>query len=260
MVHSTVDVKISSPTMTFAEYLEYEGEPGILYELEHGHLIEMATTTGLHNQICKFLTVEFLRHFVASNMNLVAIDLTGVRTQKNTSRIPDVVVCERSFWTNICKEKGAAVLDFNQKPLLVVEVTSQNWHVDYNDKLAEYSHLDIPEYWIVDPDRSRVKLCSKTPGKRNYSEQDFLPGSSVQSVQFPGLVLPVNLVLAPPDVDYLVREEQKLRQELEQLKQLNLAERQRADAAEKRADAAEKRAQQLAQRLQALGIDPDSIN
>lgn len=253
MVHSTVDVKISSPTMSFDEYLEYEGEPGILYELEHGHLIEMATTTGLHNQICKFLAVEFLRHFVASNMNLVAIDLTGVRTQTTTSRIPDVVVCDSSFWKNICDQKGAAVLDFNQKPLLVVEVTSQNWRVDYNDKLTEYSGLNIPEYWIVDPDRSRVRLCSKTPGKGNYSEQDFLPGSSVRSVQFPGLVLPVNLVLEPPDVDYLVREEQKLRQELEQFKQLVDAERQRADAAEQRAFL-------LAQRLQALGIDPDSIN
>jgi len=46
MVHSTVDVNISPQTLSFAEYLEYEGEPGVLYELYRGQLIEMATTTG----------------------------------------------------------------------------------------------------------------------------------------------------------------------------------------------------------------------
>ncbi len=97
MVGSTVDVNISQKTLSFAEYLEYSGEPGVLYELYRGQLIEMPTTTGLHNLISKFLTVEFLRYLVSENLNLVAIDLTGVRTEENTSRIPDVVVCHQSF-------------------------------------------------------------------------------------------------------------------------------------------------------------------
>ena len=253
MVGSTVDVNMSQKTLTFAEYLEYSGKPGVMYELYRGQLIEMPTPTGLHNLISRFLTVEFLRYLVSENVNLVAIDLTGVRTEKKTSRIPDVVVCNQSFWKNVCDRSGAAVLDFEEKPLLVVEVTSQNWRDDYGTKLAEYSRLNIPEYWIVDPERSRVRLCSKIAGESSYAERDFLPGDEVKSAQFPGLILPVARILDPPDVDYLVREELRLRQQLEQLERQLNAERQRAEAAIQRA-------QQLAQYLQALGIDPDTIN
>ncbi|MBO1348636.1 MAG: Uma2 family endonuclease [Hormoscilla sp. GUM202] len=274
MVGSTVDVNISQKTLSFAEYLEYSGEPGVLYELDRGQLLEMPTTTGLHNLICKILTVEFLRHLVSENLNLVAIDLTGVRTEENTSRIPDVVVCHQSFWKKVCERKGAAVLNFDEKPLLVVEVTSQNWRDDYSTKRAEYDRLDIPEYWIVDPERSRVRLCSKIAGGSSYAERDFLPGDEVKSAQFPGLILPVARILDPPDVDYLVREELRLRQELAQLERQLNAERQRAEAADRRAEAADRRAEaadrraeaerqraeQLAQYLQALGIDPDTIN
>ena len=285
MVGSTVDVNMS---LTFAEYLEYTGKPGVMYELYRGQLIEMPTPTGLHKLICKFLIQEFLRYLVSANLNLVAIDLTGVRTEKTTSRIPDVVVLIKSIWKNVCARKQAAVLDFEEKPLLVVEVTAQNWRDDYSTKLAEYSRLDIPEYWIVDPERSRVRLCSKISGEESYAERDFLPGDEVNSAQFPELILPVDRILDPPDVDYLVREELRLRQELnaerqraeaadrtsEEERQRAEAERQRAEAADQRAseerqraeaerqraEAERQRAEQLAQYLQALGIDPDTIN
>jgi len=139
MVDSTVDV--NPKTLTFAEYLEYTGKPGVMYELYRGQLIEMPTPTGLHKLICKFLFQEFLRYLVSENFNLVAIDLTGVRTEKNTSRIPDVVVLLKSIWKNVCARKQAAVLDFEEKPLLVVEVTSQNWRDDYGTKRDEYSRI-----------------------------------------------------------------------------------------------------------------------
>ncbi|MBC6423522.1 MAG: Uma2 family endonuclease [Hormoscilla sp. SP12CHS1] len=274
MVGSTVDVNMSQKTLSFAEYLEYSGKPGVLYELYRGQLIEMPTPTGLHNLICKYLTVEFLRYLVSENLNLVAIDLTGVRTEDKTSRIPDVVVYHQNFWKNVCARSGAAVLDFKEKPLLVVEVTSQNWRDDYGTKRDEYSRLNIPEYWIVDPERSRVRLCSKISGEESYAERDFLPGDEVKSAQFPGFILPVARILYPPDVDYLIREELRLRQELnaerqraeaerqraEAERQRAEAERQRAEAERQRAEAERQRAEQLAQYLQALGIDPDTIN
>jgi len=162
----------------------------------------------------------------------------GVRTEENTSRIPDVIVCNHSFWDNVCSRKGAAVLDFDEKPLLVVEVTSQNWRQDYTTKRAEYDGIGIPEYWIVDPERSRIQLS----GKANYAIKYFLPGDDVQSAQFPDLILPVDRVLSPPHVDYLIREEKELRQQLEQ--QMN-AERQRADEERQRANAEQALRQQM---------------
>ncbi len=263
MVDSTVE---SSPkTLSFAEYLVYEVEHGVRYELYRGQLIEMATT-GLHTNICEFLSDQFRRYFSSQKMRLIAKAFTGVRTEEKTSRIPDVVVCTHSLWK-------------------VVEVTSQNWRQDYFNKRAEYDRINIPEYWIVDPNQSRIRLCSKFSGEEIYSVRDFLPGDDVQSVQFPGFTLPVNQVLSPPVVEELFQEEQELRQQLEQRAdeehQRAEEERQRAEAANQRAEgeseraeaeqelrqqieqqrnAERQRAEQLAQRLRALGINPDTIN
>jgi len=228
MVQSPVE--ISSKTLSFAEYLVDEGKPGVWYELDRGQSIEMPTTTGLHNKICEFLTEQFRRYFCSQNLSLVAKYLTGVRTEEKTLRIPDVVVCTESLWDKVCDRKCAAVLDFDEKPCLVVEETGENGRSDYIRKRAEYDGIGIPEYWIVDPDRSRIGLCSK------FSGEEFLPGDEVQSVQFSGLTLPVNRVLSPPLVEESIREEQKLRQQLKQL------------------------AASAGQRLQDLGIDADTIN
>ncbi|MBC6420986.1 MAG: hypothetical protein GDA38_05085 [Hormoscilla sp. SP12CHS1] len=46
MVHATVE---NSPkTLSFAEYLVYEGEPDVRYELYRGQLLEMPIPSGLH--------------------------------------------------------------------------------------------------------------------------------------------------------------------------------------------------------------------
>ena len=87
-----------------------------------------------------------------------------------------------------------------------------------------------------------------------------MPGDEVKSAQFSGFILPVARILDPPDVDYLIREELRLRQELNAERQRAEAERQRAEAERQRAEAERQRAEQLAQYLQALGIDPDTIN
>lgn len=282
MVYSTVENLPKS--ISFAEYLVYEVEHGVRYELDRGQLVEMQIPSGLETKIRIFLGTELNRYFVDRDMTWIAIDLTGVRTEEDTSRIPDVVVGTRRNWDKVCDRKCAAVLDFEEKPSLVVEVTGENGSTDYIRKRAEYDMIDIPEYWIVDPDQSRIRMCSKFAGEENYSVRDFFPGDEVQSVQFPGLILPVNQVLSPPDVNYFVREvealrrqqqqmtaegqraeaegqhadaKQELRQQLEQ--QINAA-NQRAEAEHQRAEAACQRAEQLAQRLQALGIDPDTIN
>ena len=202
----------------------------------------MATPTGLHTRICKFLTARFRRYFATQNLTLVATTITGVRTEQDTSRVPDVVVCTQSLWDNVCARTGSAVLEFEEKPLLVVEVTSENWRDDYIRKRAEYDPIDIPEYWIVDPKRSRLRVCSNIDNEVGYSARDFLPGQEVRSPQFPELTLPVDRLLSPPVVEALIRRERSQRQQLE--RQVN-AERQRAE--------------RLAQRLRELGIDPDAI-
>jgi len=227
-------VLISTQKLTFEEYLNYQGESGVCYELYRGNLIEMPTPTAIHIKICAFLVYQFRRFFATHNLPLVAIVTTAVRTEENSSRIPDVVICTQSLWEQVCAQPGSAVLDFEEKPLLVIEVTSQNWRDDYIRKRAEYDLIDILEYWIVDPNLLKIRVCSRPENEGSYSQQEFLPGQQVQSVQFAEFILSVNQVLCPPLVEDLIREEQAQRQQLEQ------------------------QVERLAQQLREMGVDIDT--
>jgi Uma2 family endonuclease len=245
----------STQKLTFEEYLNYQGESGVCYELYRGNLIEMPTPTAIHIKICEFLVYQFRRFFAAHNLPLVAIVTTAVRTEENSSRIPDVVICTQSLWEQVCAQPGSAVLDFEEKPLLVIEVTSQNWRDDYIRKRAEYDLIDIPEYWIVDPNQPKIRVCSRPENEGSYSHQEFLPGQQVQSVQFAEFILSVNEVLCPPLVEDLIREEQA---QLQQLEQQNVQLEQQNVQLEQQVNSERQRAERLAQQLRNLGVEMDT--
>ncbi|NJK74325.1 MAG: Uma2 family endonuclease [Oscillatoriales cyanobacterium RU_3_3] len=234
-------VLTSTQKLTFEEYLNYQGESGICYELYRGQLIEMPTPIAIHIKICEFLVYQFRRFFAANHLPLVAVVTTAVRTEENSARVPDVVICTRSLWEQVCAQPGSAVMDFEEKPLLVIEVTSQNWREDYIRKRAEYDFIDIPEYWIVDPNRPKIRLCSRPENESTYSHEEFFLGQQVRSVQFPEFILSVDEVLCPPQVEDLIQEAATHLQQVEQ--QLN-SERQRAE--------------RLAHRLREMGVDMDA--
>lgn len=229
-------------TLTFEQYRFYQGEPDVLYELFRGHLIAMATPTALHTRICDFLVYQLKFYFASQNFPLIAISPVGVRTEIDTSRIPDVVVCSQSLWEQLCARPGAGILDFGEVPTLVVEVTSDNWREDYIRKRAEYALIDIPEYWIVDPNKQRVWVLSHPEGEEGYERKEFTRGQQLRSEQFPELVLSVDTILSPPVVEDLIREEQAQRRQLEQ-----------------QVDEERQRAERLAARLREMGVDPDTI-
>jgi Uma2 family endonuclease len=255
-------VLTSTQKLTFEEYLNYQGESGVCYELYRGHLIEMPTPTAIHIKICEFLVYQFRRFFTAHNLPLVAVVTTAVRTEEDSSRVPDVVICTRSLWEQVCAQPGSAVLDFEEKPLLVIEVTSQNWREDYIRKRAEYDFIDIPEYWIVDANRPKIKVCSRPENESSYSDREFLPGQQVQSVQFPEFILPVSEVLCPPQVEDLIQEAamhlQQVEQQNQQLEQQNQQLEQQNQQLEQQATLERQRAERLAQRLREMGADMDA--
>ncbi len=250
--------------LTFQEYLAYEGEPDVLYELFRGQLIPMPAQSHLHTSICKFLIYKLQRYFAEKNLDLVANSLgTGVRTAENSSRIPDVVVCSQSVWKEVISRPGAGVLDFAEKPILVVEIVSSNPRDDYIIKRSEYELAEIPEYWIVDPQKKRVRVFANTQ-EEGYRWVDFSEDSSMVSEQFDQLELSVQELLNPPVVEQLIKEEQAkiktLEQEAQTERQRAETERQRAETERQRAETERQRAEKLAQRLRAMGINPEEID
>jgi Uma2 family endonuclease len=177
------------------------------------------------------------RYLAEHNLDLVAKTGLGVRTQQDTSRIPDVVVCTQSLLEQAAARPGAGILDFEEKPLLVIEVVSQNRRADYVIKRAEYELGNVPEYVIVDPtpNKELVRVLAFPNGEEIYTQTDFVLGQQMVSVVFPDLILSVNEILSPPLVEELIKAEQARLQELEQ------------------------RAERLAVRLRELGGDPDRI-
>ncbi len=223
----------TSPTLTFEEYRVYQSKDDVKYELYKGKLIPMATASALHTSICEFWVYKLQRYLAEHNLDLVVKTSVGVRTEEATSRIPDVVVCTESLWQHALARRGSGILDFDETPLLVIEVVSQDRRADYITKRGEYQLANVPEYVIVDPteNKQRVRVMAFIEGDDIYTEVNYLPGEEMESVVFPNLRLSVNEILDPPLVEGLIKAEQA---------QLQKAER-------------------LAARLRELGVDPDAV-
>jgi Uma2 family endonuclease len=92
-------------------------------------------------------------------------------------------------------QEREAVIELNEPPpLLVVEVVSESTRsADYRAKYSEYSVLEIPEYWIVDPLESKITICQLNEGR--YDEMVLTGEMAIASTTFPELKLSVDRVL-----------------------------------------------------------------
>ena len=183
---------------SFADYLAYDDGTGTRYELVEGELSPMSLGTGRHGAISEFLNDQFRAAIKAAGLPWTSKDMRiGVRSPRggrwDTSRIPDVTVLPIAQWEAMADRE--AVIDLSEPPpLLVVEVVSESTKsADYRAKYSEYSVLEIPEYWIVDPLEAKVTICQLNEGR--YDEADFTDDSVIQSPTFPALRLTVTQVI-----------------------------------------------------------------
>jgi Uma2 family endonuclease len=184
--------------LTFAEYLKYSDGTDRLYELVNGELIAMSLGTGQHGAIIKFIERILETEIATLNSDWVILPgLIGVRSPKggrwDTCRIPDIAVIPTEQWRTL--QTREAVIELNEAPpLLVVEVVSESTKtVDYRAKRTEYSVLDIPEYWIVDPLVAKVTIFTLSEGW--YEPVEFQGVDLIQSPTFPTLHPSVEQIL-----------------------------------------------------------------
>ncbi|HEY9703346.1 MAG TPA: Uma2 family endonuclease [Allocoleopsis sp.] len=246
-IQSSHDILVkTSKKMTFEEYLLYVPDDDFKYELDKGELIQMTAATFLHTAICEFLVYEIEKYLIAQLLPFLVHTSVGVRTDIASSRIPDVIVCSKNLWQDIINRKGAGVLNTGETPELVIEVVSENRATDYLTKRYEYGLISIAEYWIVDSKKQRVILLVHEGDEDGYREQYFVLGENIVSQRFPGLIIPVDLILSPPIVqDLRQAKETQLLQEIESEKQ--------------RAESEKQRAEKLAAKLREMGVNLDEI-
>ena len=183
---------------TFTEYINYNDGTDNRYELVNGELIKMALPSGRHGAIAKFLE----RRFDTENQRLQRNWITvrgevGVQSPRgdrwDTVRIPDVIIISREQWQDL--QDREAVIGLNKTPpFLVIEIVSPSTtSTDRRAKRAEYSVLNIPEYWIVDPLESQVIICTLIEGL--YDSEEFAGGDRIISLTFPDLSLTAEQIL-----------------------------------------------------------------
>lgn len=184
--------------LTLKEYLKYDDGTDTCYELVNGELVPMSLGTGKHGAILKFLERTFDNQCAQIGQEWTALaGVVGVRSPRagrwDTVRIPDVVVIPLEQWRNL--QNREAVIELNEPPpLLVVEVVSESTKsTDYRAKRAEYSVLDIPEYWIVDPLNAKVTVLTLVEGW--YDAVEFVGSDLIQSGIFPHLELTAEQLL-----------------------------------------------------------------
>lgn len=191
---------IAIERLTFAEYLAYQDGTDTRYELVNGELIPMSLGVGLHGEIIDFtyrqLDAEIQRLGLDWVVRPVAIGVRSPRAGRwDTSRIPDLTVIPKAQWQAL-RNREAVIELTEPSPLLVVEVVSETTkNTDYRAKRAEYSVLNIPEYWILDPLTQAVTLCLLDDGL--YESIVYKDEALVQSVLFPELKLTATQLVNP---------------------------------------------------------------
>ena len=190
---------VATQKLTFTEYLAYADGSNARYELVEGDLVPISLGTGLHGGIAEFLYDEFRTQIQQISAPWTAKQMTvGVQsprgTRWDTSRIPDVTVLIQAQWVSMSNRE--AVITLNEPPpILVAEVVSKSTQADdYHSKPSEYALLEIKEYWIVDPLKMKVTVCSLN--YRVYDCVEFTGDDLVLSITFPDIDISVSQVLA----------------------------------------------------------------
>ena len=196
----TIAMITTTNRLTFAEYLTYSDNTDLRYELVDGELIPMSLGTGQHAEIADFLKSEFQTEIKRLNLPWVSKQMAiGIRIPRgnrwDTSRIPDLAIITREQWRTL--QTREAVIELNEPaPLLVVEVVSESTkNTDYKAKRSEYSILDIPEYWVIDPLVNKVTIFILDEGW--YEPTECQGDEIIQSPIFPELRLAANQILDP---------------------------------------------------------------
>ena len=197
---------LTTQRLTLDDYLNYDDGTDITYELVNGELVPMTLGMGQHGELADFINSCFRNEikrlgqdWVSKQMVVGIQSLRGegledrLRQRWDTVRIPDVVVLTLVQWREL--QNREAVIHLNEPPpLLVVEVVSESTKgADYRAKRAEYSVLEIPEYWIVDPLSAKVTILTLTEGW--YDTTEFIGIDIVQSPTFPELKQTVEEIL-----------------------------------------------------------------
>jgi Uma2 family endonuclease len=161
MIGSTPTVK--HPRFeSFEDYLEYTDSNNRLYELFNGELVEVPPESGFNIGIANFLLASFLPIVGYLRVRGHGLELEVNGEPRN--RYPDLTIIKAEHIEQL-RSRNTIRLSM-AAPDLVVEVVSPGnlqRDRDYIAKRNQYFDLEIPLYWIVDPQVREIMVLTLTP-------------------------------------------------------------------------------------------------
>ena len=170
----------------------YEGFP--LVELSNSRLEILPVPTQTH-QFIAALFFKLLDVFTAIRAPGVVL-FTGIRVRLPEGeaagyRYPDVVYTKAEN----AHRRHDKYWDGADLAMEVVNPDPEDRKRDLEVKAGEYARIRIPEYWIIDPEKRKIKVLTLA-GDTYKVHGEFGPGKVATSVLLPGFTVSVDEVLA----------------------------------------------------------------
>ncbi|HET6469522.1 MAG TPA: Uma2 family endonuclease [Geminicoccaceae bacterium] len=157
--------------MTVAEFLAYEGEPDVRYELVRGEPVAMAPGSNAHGLITGNAWGEIDRRLAERSPCRAQVE-AGIAIDAENFFVADVAAT--------CAEHDAErwIVD----PFLIVEVLSPSTSArDLAVKLPAYKELPcVREIWLIDSRRRWVEMWHRD--EAGWTGRDYIGGASFASL------------------------------------------------------------------------------
>ncbi|MBG1245007.1 Uma2 family endonuclease [Nostoc sp. NZL] len=198
--------------VTFDEFIAWYPESSQRrYELHDGVIVEMAPSTGDHEQIVGFLVGEIVTEYKRLKLPYFIPKTAFVKpNQSEAAYSPDVLLLNNSNLVNEPLWKKESTVSQAASIPLVIEVVSTNWRDDYFTKAGKYEEVGIPEYWIVDylglggrrfignPKQPTISIYQLIEGE--YQVRQFRGNDRIHSLVFPDLNLTAEQIFRAGEV------------------------------------------------------------
>jgi Uma2 family endonuclease len=149
--------------------------------------------TQLHQFILLFL-LRSLEDFTASHAPGTVL-FSGMRVKLGTTgfRDPDVLYMKAEH----AHRRHEKYWDGADLVMEIVSGSRKDRDRDLKTKPREYARARIPEYWIVDPEKRRIRVLT-LQGQAYRLHGEFGPGEQATSMLLPDFAVSVDAALAPP--------------------------------------------------------------
>jgi Uma2 family endonuclease len=177
---------------TYADYKEWELEPGERYELIDGTAYAMAAPNTEHQAISMTLSAEFYNFLRGKRCRVFAAPF-DVRLFYEEDESDDTVV--QPDLAVICDPAKLGKEGCRGAPDLTVEILSpSNTAIEMLRKLNVYQEAGVQECWVIDPAKKTVLIYSLSGGQYHARELGALDTAASEAL--PGLEIPLSLVFS----------------------------------------------------------------